>query len=330
MILADKIIEERKKNGWSQEELAEKLNVTRQSVSKWESAQSVPDLQRILEMSRIFCVSTDYLLKDELESKDAFLEDPAETEPLRRVSMEEANAFLRIAHETAPRLALAVFLCVVSPICLIFLGAASEMGKISMSENAACGLGLVILLLLIAAAVVIFILIDQKKKDFEFLESDCFETEYGVTGMVREIKRQYREKYAKYDIYGTLLCILSVLPLFACLIFSSDDFILVCMVCLLLFLVAVGAALFVLSAANLSSTDKLLQEGEYSRAEKKLSRFTRTISTVYWLTATAIYLAVSFYTMNWERTWIVWPVAGVLFPVVRTVAKALHNKQNKI
>ena len=46
MILADKIIDERKKNGWSQEDLADKLGVSRQSVSKWESAQSVPDLQR--------------------------------------------------------------------------------------------------------------------------------------------------------------------------------------------------------------------------------------------------------------------------------------------
>ena len=60
MILADKIIELRKKNGWSQEELAEKLGVSRQAVSKWEGAQSVPDIQRILEMSRLFGVSTDY------------------------------------------------------------------------------------------------------------------------------------------------------------------------------------------------------------------------------------------------------------------------------
>ena len=68
MILADKIIELRKKNGWSQEELAEKLGVSRQAVSKWEGAQSVPDIQRILEMSRLFGVTTDFLLKDELET----------------------------------------------------------------------------------------------------------------------------------------------------------------------------------------------------------------------------------------------------------------------
>ena len=67
MILADKIINERKKNGWSQEELADMLNVSRQSVSKWEGAQSVSDLQKILKMAEIFSVSTDYLLKDELE-----------------------------------------------------------------------------------------------------------------------------------------------------------------------------------------------------------------------------------------------------------------------
>ena len=62
MILADKIINERKKNGWSQEELADMLNVSRQSVSKWEGAQSVPDLQKILKMAEVFGVSTDYLL----------------------------------------------------------------------------------------------------------------------------------------------------------------------------------------------------------------------------------------------------------------------------
>ena len=61
MILADKITEERKKNGWSQEELANQLGVSRQAVSKWENAGAVPDLQRILQMSELCCVSTDYL-----------------------------------------------------------------------------------------------------------------------------------------------------------------------------------------------------------------------------------------------------------------------------
>ena len=65
MILADKIIDLRKKNGWSQEELAEKLGVSRQAVSKWESAQVIPDLGRVLAMADLFSVTTDYLLRDE-------------------------------------------------------------------------------------------------------------------------------------------------------------------------------------------------------------------------------------------------------------------------
>ena len=70
MILAEKIINLRKKNGWSQEELAEKLGVTRQSISKYEGAQSIPDLDKILKLSEIFGVTTDYLIKDELERKN--------------------------------------------------------------------------------------------------------------------------------------------------------------------------------------------------------------------------------------------------------------------
>ena len=62
MILADKIIENRKKNGWSQEDLAYKLGVSRQSVSKWEGAQAVPDMKKIVMMAELFNVSTDYLL----------------------------------------------------------------------------------------------------------------------------------------------------------------------------------------------------------------------------------------------------------------------------
>ena len=67
MILADKIIRLRRKNGWSQEELAEKMNVSRQAVSKWESAQTVPDLEKILMLGALFGVTTDYLLGRETE-----------------------------------------------------------------------------------------------------------------------------------------------------------------------------------------------------------------------------------------------------------------------
>ena len=88
MILAEKIISLRKKNGWSQEQLAEQLNISRQSVSKWESGTSIPDLDKILKMSAIFGVSTDYLLKDELEEEAQMDDSYSEALTGRVVSLE--------------------------------------------------------------------------------------------------------------------------------------------------------------------------------------------------------------------------------------------------
>lgn len=63
MDLAERIQQLRKKKGFSQEELASKVGVSRQAVSKWESGQSTPDLEKMIRMSEIFEVTTDYLLK---------------------------------------------------------------------------------------------------------------------------------------------------------------------------------------------------------------------------------------------------------------------------
>ncbi len=106
MVLADKIMRLRKRQGWSQEELASRLNVSRQSVSKWESAMSVPELDKILMLSQLFGVTTDYLLKDELET-DPFLnmEDvaPAEEDSNPQPASEETpwNAVIEDVPEQA-------------------------------------------------------------------------------------------------------------------------------------------------------------------------------------------------------------------------------------
>lgn len=68
MKLNEKILEQRKKMGLSQEELAERLNVSRQAVSRWEVGSAQPDASNVLQLSRLFGVTADYLLNDEYES----------------------------------------------------------------------------------------------------------------------------------------------------------------------------------------------------------------------------------------------------------------------
>ncbi len=69
MKLAEKLFELRKEKGWSQEKLAEQINVSRQSISKWESGQVLPEIEKIIEISKIFQVTTDYLLLDKISEK---------------------------------------------------------------------------------------------------------------------------------------------------------------------------------------------------------------------------------------------------------------------
>ena len=325
MILADKIIENRKKNGWSQEELADKLGVSRQSVSKWESAQAIPDMKKILQLSEVFGVSTDYLMKDEIEEKPAAELAPVDNgleETVRNVSMEEAVSFLKY-NETASRwISTGVMICILSPVLLILLGGLAEAGFIPMEERIAELGGTAILLIMIAAAVGTFIREGMRGKKYEYLEKVDIETEYGVNGMVKERRDAYAETHSRRLIIGVMLCIISAVPLLGAEAVhysnNTDIFPILC-VALLLVMCAVGVKLIVLTCTRQGGYDRLLEEGDYSRLNKKAGRY----DGVYWAIATAVYLGWSFVTSRWEYTWIVWPVAGVLFAAYREIMKAI-------
>ena len=326
MLLADKIIHLRKKAGWSQEELASQLNVTRQSVSKWESAQSVPDMDKVLQISRLFGVTTDFLLKDELEEEE-FAESTMDA-PLRRVSLEQASAYLALRRAAAPKMALATFLCIVSPIALLLLAAMSEISRFGISENAAAGIGLCVLLVLVAIAVALFISCGTKAEAFAFLEKQPFETEYGVSGIVKERRQAFSVAYIRLNIAGTVLCILSAVPLFAALCLNAADVVYVAAVCLLLLIAGVGCFLFVYGGTIRGAMDQLLEEGDYTRQQKSHRSIKGAVSAVYWLLVTAIFLWYTFSPSGngqAQYSWFIWAIAGVVFGAVMVVVNLIQR-----
>ena len=331
MILADKLIDLRKKNGWSQEDMAEKLSVSRQTISKWEGAQSVPDMNRIIKLSEIFGVSTDYLLKDDMETPEVITPVDAETdgEPIRKVSMEEASAFLAYRNYSSARIALGVMMCILSPVMLILLSGAQEAGLISLTENAAAGIGLTVLLLLVAAAVAIFVLMGLRGSRYEYLEKEAIDTEYGVDGMARERMEKYRATYTQQLTTGIVLCVAAAIPLFAAMMITENEFVYICAVCALLILVAVGVLLIVRTTIIWTSMQMLLEEGEYTREEKLENSRNEPVAAIYWGVVVAIFLAYSFITGKWDRSWIIWPVAGVLFGVVMALLKLLRSGRHE-
>lgn len=329
MILADKIINERKKNGWSQEELAEMLGVSRQSVSKWEGAQAVPDLQKILKLAEIFGVSTDYLLKDEIEADEfsnAIREVSDNVPPLKRVTLDEVNKFLEAKRWETSRLAIATFLCITCPVILIFLAGASE--RFGIKENLAVGIGLVALFLMIAVAVFMFIGISNYMNKYDFFEKEDFETEYGVTGIIKEKKEAIEQKTSTAVAVGVVMCICACLPLIICALAEMNSFVIICMVCLLLLIIACAVVVFIRAGGEMGAYKMILQEGEFTRKEKHVNKKVEPIMGLYWCLVTAGYLAYSFITNDWSRSWIVWPVAGVLCGAVSAIIKVV-NKNNE-
>ena len=239
-----------------------------------------------------------------------------------------ASEFLQIIKEAAKRIAFATWLCVISPICLIVLGAASEVEVFGIGEDFAGGVGMCVMFILVGIAVAIFVCTDMKQKKFEFLETKCFETEYGVTGMVKERKEQFHERYVRYNVIGVILCIFSVIPLFGSIaIFSDRDFPIVCMVGIMLFLISCGVYFFVLGGTQMAAMEKLLEEGDYTRAKKKISDKMGAFSLAYWLGSTAIFLGISFITNDWKDAGIVWPIVGVLYAAVRVIVEHVCSKE---
>lgn len=336
MILADKIILLRKKLGWSQEQLAEQMDISRQSVSKWESGASIPDLDKIIKLSKLFGVSTDYLLKDEIEEAEIVGSRDIDTEEgVRSISAEEASDYMNLSKEAAPKMALATALCILSPICLIVLGGLSEYGKLAMSEDAAGGIGFLILLLFVIPAVMIFIWKGMQMDKYEFLEKQRVELQYGVQGIVEKKKAEFEKSYRTCITAGTGLCIVAVIPLFVGAALEFSDLYLVYCVAILLAIIACGVLLFVWSCTIQESFDKLLEVGDYTRQKKEERKYFRIFAGIYWCIVTAVYLCIMLPNAdkanNWREdlSWVIWPVAGVLFGAITGVIRLVVNNKNK-
>ncbi len=325
MILADKIIRLRKKNGWSQEELAAKMNVSRQAVSKWEGAQTIPDLEKILLMSDLFGVTTDYLLKDNMENEE-FTEDVPNS-GIKRVSIEEANAYIEHRKWASRMIAIATFLCIFSPIALIILTTASEFAPFKMSPNVAVVIGLVVLFFAVTVAVGMYVYCGFKNVPYEYLDKAVpFELEYGVIGMVKEKQKAFREKYTIYNVIATCLCVFSPVPVILGA-FTGNEFLVVIFLGVTMVVAGIGVSIFILYGVRWASMQKLLKEGEYSLVEKKRSGIKDAIALVYWLVLTVVYLVWSFATNDWEITWIVFAVGGVLFVALMEICNLFVAKE---
>lgn len=247
-------------------------------------------MNKILLLAQIFDVSTDYLLKDELGE-----EEVAEESAIVACNMEGD-----IGCDSKSRSA-------IEP----------EIRKVSLDE-AVSYMGDS----LIAAkrmAVVLFITVGMRMERYQYFEKEQIELEYGVAGSVKERKQAYAETYTAGILIGVTLCILSAIPLFAAAAFQAEDRIVILCVSGLFLIVAVAVYILVRVMTVRFCYDKLLQENEYTLRKKAAARRNGKWEAIYWPLIVAIYLGYSFWTGNWERSWIIWPVAAVFSAVLSAI-----------
>ena len=332
MTFSEKISALRKQKGWSQEELAEKLMVTRQAVSKWESAQSMPDLDKLVQLSEALGVSTDYLLKDEQAQSAPVPATAEQTVKPRHVTQEEARRYLQLQTAAIPKTTLGVALCVWSPIALIGLPVLRLTLNWGFPEEICSGIGLCVLLVMVAAGVALLLTAGGKLREFEYLEREPIETDNGSREQALHMQREMASFCTRQNTIGVVLCILSVLPLFAlmCVPGVPDGYYSLA-VCALLLLVGIACLLLVRMGSMRGAVDKLLEQGDYTRENKAKSRFVGAVSAAYWLVVTAAFL---FYTFGPngngqpQYSWFIWAVAGVLYGALMA-ALSVYRKKSK-
>ncbi len=356
MIFADKLILLRKKSGLTQEELAEKMDVTRQSVSKWESMQSLPDLDKIIKLADMFNVSVDYLVKDEIENPEiitglkgyhkpnAIVDDGKKRnenyanetgaynrekvqKELKPLSIDDAHEYLDAMRFMAKRVSVAVLLFIISPSFMIFLSGLEEYPQYAEYANLGIGAGLIVVLLLVVVGLMILFSNYGKAERFSYIKEESFNLKDDTVDMVISHKGAYQPSKVRGVSIGVALLVMSPASIFLATMLNADDgFFMLGMVCVTLIFVGIGVFFLIRSLMVDDAFKRLLKEGEFEKGYTQRNKVYAIFSTSYWMIVVAGFLLYSFRAYAWDRSWIIFAVAGVLYVPFNLIVSAIIKR----
>ena len=237
----------------------------------------------------------------------------------------EVERYLQVSRENGRQVALGVAIILMGVAILIFLNALASRGFLAEKIAQATGVGG--LLLMIALAVYIFIMAGMKGEKYEKLETMLVKIDPYLHDRIAQMKEDYRPAFARSIAGGVALILLSVVGLVTVAILEfGGEFAVMLMVVGLLVAIALAVGLFISAGTKMEAYDKLLNEGDYTRKQKAGNSFAEKISGPYWMLVVTIYLTWSFIKAAWGISWIVFPIAGVLFGLI-SVLSASFSKQ---
>ncbi|HOZ37692.1 MAG TPA: permease prefix domain 1-containing protein [Anaerolineaceae bacterium] len=237
----------------------------------------------------------------------------------------EVERYLQVSKDTGKQIALGVAIILLGVANLIFVNAIADRGFLAEKVGQAIGVGG--LLLLIALAVYIFIMAGMKSEKYEKLETTTVKIDPYLHDRIAQMKEDYRPAFARRIAGGVALILLGVVGLVTVAILDiGGDFGVMLTVVGLLLAIGLAVGLFISAGTRMEAYDKLLNEGDYTRQHKAGNTLAEKISGPYWMLVVTIYLTWSFIRAAWGISWIVFPIAGVLFGLI-SVVSASFSKQ---
>ncbi len=333
-MLSEKITEERKKLGLSQEDLAEKLYVSRQSVSKWESGKSLPEITKIIDLAALFGVSTDYLLIDGDRPKDNKQDDPASEENIRLLTSDEICRFLQHTKRSAIKTSLGVFMFISSPFVIFLL---YGLFCLNLFPNVfAWALGIMAIPISVAIGVALCVSIGIRSNEFSYISDENVFTKGEVRYKVCEMKKKAENTIYRIIAIAVFLFVLSIVPLLYIIIMvpifeSSFYYSWFCFGhCFFVTLVALGVFLILYIIIYNNGINTLLMTPEEKIRQRYIGKtYYSFLIPVYWIPIVITYFVISLITGKWDTSWIIWPVSGIVFPAFKHFIGVWYDKKNK-
>ena len=194
-----------------------------------------------------------------------------------------------------------------------------------LAEDAAAAAGVIALFLMVAVGLAILLPRAIRYQRYSSLKDTPFELAYGVEGVIREQAAAFEPVFTQTVTVSVILFVLSVVPLFLPILMGRQDAV-DFMIPLLFVIAGAGVYLLIPKGLEKSAFDTLLRENSASPREREREKTEDAVGAVYWPVVIAVYLGWSFWTGKWGVTWVVWPVAALLFAAVVSAVHAARRK----
>lgn len=235
----------------------------------------------------------------------------------REMNIEEAKNYLAALGKRAWMIAFGVFLCIASTVSIVFCDALSS----ESYENLLEGIGVCIMFAFIAVAVILFVSSSGVTKEWK---EGSFRLSQEAEQYVWEEKRKKSGMFQVMIAIGIAVCVLSLVPTILIDSLDLNDSWEELSCGMFLILVAIGVYMIVYGGMKKGCYNQLLHIEETSGEEIKYQEVytnpcTNFIMSVYWNTVTCVYLCWSFLTFDWHISWIVWPIAAVIYNILKSL-----------